>query len=415
MRAFIRKDNSATDFGDRHFVDGFVNVKISKEDTDLICDNIINTRKEMFNIFGNQLAIVPTTECHGRCTYCYAAAKREFNSGYITKETLKKSLDIIYSKNGGKEIDEVIVYGGDPGVDTQGLKDMVASFSPNTSICLVTGLLYSQELFDGLKEVIKSTPNVSCCLSIDALCEDGSYNRVFNFGNSKSTYENLIDRAAELLQIDLTRIAIRPTVTNNSYRFDKLRDDVLKVAGLTDNFQLTVELVDHEELDQEVMEFLKSKITEFWDMDIKVSPSKRFVHDILNDTGFLYNMYGDCDQLFGRVTIGPQGEFHGCPNSPVQTDQFLVDGTNDFINSTNDELKEIRTKLWDKCFECDFVEYCSGFCYIVAPTDSRCDWRSFNICEGIYQSIKGLTDEELNTLSRESMTGFLKMAELERK
>lgn len=366
----------------QHF--GKINIDV---DFDESIDWFIDHRKKLCRSKITSLSIVPTTKCNGKCTYCYAKKDRD-NEHYIDPITISNAILKLneYDHTEVSDIKNVIIYGGDSVTNTDKLEDIIRIFDNTTKIEVVTGLLYDDETFNKLINLMYKYKNFSVCCSIDPINEDGTYTRVYNGVND--VYNFLIDRIKLLKSKYPNKVGLRITVTNTNYKFEKILHD------LSDGelfYRATVEPVDDTEIDKDVFQYICDAIQDINDdIPYPLAPARRFTKNLKQEMSF-YNPYGDCPNMMGMITIDQYGNFSGCSEDVTKNG---ITTLNEFPQLT-DEQVEFRSKVWDKCKTCDFIFNCGGYCYYNEPSITRCKWRIFNICEGIYRSLSNLTNDEL--------------------
>jgi len=360
-------------------------IDITKEQKDESIKKFIEHRKNLLDMPVNKLSIVPTADCQGRCSYCYAKSNRDNNVGFIELKDLMQCMLTISDlyKTSPSEIKSVIIYGGEPFLYPEKLEQAIGIFK-NSQISITTGLLFSDEIFNKLVGILNRNKNVSLSCSIDPKTITGSYNRIY-FGVN-DVYSFLINKIIFLVsKFSPNRIGLRMTITNNAYDFSSVLDDIFKKTGK--KVSATIELIDDEEVSAQVLSELCGRFSARDDTKM-LSPAKRFIFDPYKKGAFI-GSFGDCDHLFGRLAIDYKGRFHACSETAAYNDDLLIFPP-DFSS-----VEESRTTLWDKCYDCPFVFSCGGLCFAKRPTSSRCIWRQFNICEGLYHTIGILNHEDL--------------------
>jgi len=380
-------DSNSIKLNGRRWRAVLTDIELTEDQKNKNIESFIEHRKNLLSLPVDKLAIVPTADCAGRCAYCYAKSNRDNDVGFIEFEDLMNCLLTISNeyKVNPAQYKSIIIYGGEPFLYPEKLEKVISIFR-NASIGITTGLLFSDELFGKLMEILERNPNVSLSCSIDPKQEDGSlYPRVFP--GVEDVYSFLTKRIIFLISKfgDKNRIGLRMTITENAYNFSSVLDYLNRITGKS--LGATIELVDDKEIPKNILTTVCDQLASRGDTE-KLAPGRRFIFDPFKKDAYV-NALGDCDQLFGRLTIDYKGRFHACSETAAINDSLLVTPP-DFS-----KLEESRTKLWDKCWGCPFVFLCGGLCFAKRPTTSRCIWRQVNICEGLYHSLGKLTDEEI--------------------
>jgi radical SAM protein with 4Fe4S-binding SPASM domain len=249
---------------------------------------------------------------------------------------------------------------------------------------VITGLLYSDEVFAELQRLLRENPQFQLTMSIDVWSEN--YGRKLKGYTDEELFNLTVERVVAILnEFGNTRAGLRLTVTDDSADFIKLTN-LIKSKLLIPDLNITVEPVTDSELSQKTITKMVECATMWNDSEkIIMGPSRRFCFNPITTPGAYTNIIGDCNQLFGGITIDPYGNLHGCSETVTHSNEFLL----------TEELGSVRCNTWDKCNDCDFNSLCGGLCYAVRPTGTSCSWRVFNVLEAIYQSFQKMGKDKM--------------------
>lgn len=339
------------------------------------------------------LALVPNLECHGNCEYCYAASTTHDTSSLLTKDMLYSTLNKSVGEDFLEKFREIVVYGGESLIYSENIVDLVSEFDV-AGVSIVTGLLFSDSIFDKALEAIKDK-NIDLCISFDPPPlnnEWANYTRRIPGVQGEELYNLLLSRIGILMNTISGRCTFRSTITDNCVEWTRMASDISRVSGVPiDQLHISVEVEDKSTISEATLLHMLLSMEEWNDNgNIVVNNADRFTPTV--DDGVINGMFsyfGDCDFMIGSVTVNSFGNISPCPS--VAAGAYL-----DEIPSTQYDIVNKRvTNLWDKCKDCTALVMCGGFCWITEPTDARCVWRQVSIYEGIYQWLMSLDMKDI--------------------
>ncbi len=311
-------------------------------------------------------------DCNLACRYCFAGegeyhGRREL----MSYEVGKKALDFLIAHSGKRRNLEVDFFGGEPLMNWQVVKDLVAygrqqeeKFDKKFRFTLTTnGVLLDDEVMEFCN---REMGNV--VLSIDGRREvhdrmrpfrkgDGSYDLIVpkfrKFADSRNqdryyvrgtfTHENT-DFAADVLHLaDLgfRQISVEPVVAEPSEPY-ALREEDLPVL--------------FEEYDRLAAEMVRRR---------KEGKDFNFFHFMIDLEGgpCVAKRLSGCGSGTEYLAVTPWGDFYPC-HQFVGNEKFLLGNVDDGIVQTQicDEFKCCNVYAKEKCRDCFARFYCSGGC-----------------------------------------------------
>lgn len=311
-------------------------------------------------------------DCNLACQYCFAEegeyhGKREL----MSYEVGRKALDFLVANSGNRRNLEVDFFGGEPLMNFQVVKDLVAygrsleeTHDKKFRFTLTTnGVLLNDDIMEFAN---KEMGNV--VLSIDGRKE--VHDRMRPFRKGAGSYDLIVPKFQKFADSrHQEKYYVRGTFTHNNLDFSK---DVLHLADLGFK-QISVEPVVAQETDSYAIreEDLPQLMEEYENLALEMV--KR--HEKENDFNFFHFMIdlegGPCvaKRLSGcgsgteYLAVTPTGDLYPCHQFVGNTD-FLMGNVDDGVVNTDlrDEFKSCNVYAKDKCRECFARFYCSGGC-----------------------------------------------------
>ena len=305
-------------------------------------------------------------DCNLACQYCFAEegeyhGKREL----MSYEVGKKALDFLVANSGNRRNLEVDFFGGEPLMNFQVVKDLVAygrslekEHNKNFRFTLTTnGVLLDDDIMEFAN---KEMGNV--VLSIDGRKEVHDRMRPFRKGIVPK-----FQKFAESRHQD--KYYVRGTFTHNNLDFSK---DVLHLADLGFK-QISVEPVVAQDTDSYAIreEDLPQLMEEYEKLALEMV-RRHGTEEDFNFFHFMIDLEGGpcvakrlsgCGSGTEYLAVTPTGDLYPCHQFVGNTD-FLMGNVDDGVVNTElrDEFKSCNVYAKEKCRECFARFYCSGGC-----------------------------------------------------
>ena len=311
-------------------------------------------------------------DCNLACQYCFAEegeyhGKREL----MSYEVGKKALDFLVANSGNRRNLEVDFFGGEPLMNFQVVKDLVAygrslekEHDKNFRFTLTTnGVLLDDDIMEFAN---KEMGNV--VLSIDGRKE--VHDRMRPFRKGAGSYDLIVPKfqkfAASRHQ---DKYYVRGTFTHNNLDFSK---DVLHLADLGFK-QISVEPVVAQDTDSYAIreEDLPQLMEEYENLALEMV-RRHGTEEDFNFFHFMIDLEGGpcvakrlsgCGSGTEYLAVTPTGDLYPCHQFVGNTD-FLMGNVDDGVVNTElrDEFKSCNVYAKEKCRECFARFYCSGGC-----------------------------------------------------
>lgn len=311
-------------------------------------------------------------DCNLACRYCFAE-EGEYHGrrALMSYEVGKKALDFLVANSGNRVNLEVDFFGGEPLLNWQVVKDLVAYGrsleEPNHKkfrFTLTTnGILLDDEI---LEFANKEMANL--VLSIDGRKEIHDLMRPYRGG--QGSYDKVVPifrKAAE--SRGQMNYYVRGTFTRNNLDFSK---DVMHLADLGFE-QISVEpVVASPEDDYALREEDIPALLEEYDRLAAELLNRRKEGKGVNFFHFMIDLEGGpcvakrlsgCGSGCEYLAVTPWGDFYPC-HQFVGMEQFLMGNVDEGIVNTGirDEFKNCNVYAKEKCKDCFAKFYCSGGC-----------------------------------------------------
>ena len=311
-------------------------------------------------------------DCNLACQYCFAEegeyhGKREL----MSYEVGKKALDFLVANSGNRRNLEVDFFGGEPLMNFQVVKDLVAygrslekEHDKNFRFTLTTnGVLLDDDIMEFAN---KEMGNV--VLSIDGRKE--VHDRMRPFRKGAGSYDLIVPKCQKFAESrHQDKYYVRGTFTHNNLDFSK---DVLHLADLGFK-QISVEPVVAQDTDSYAIreEDLPQLMEEYENLALEMV-RRHGTEEDFNFFHFMIDLEGGpcvakrlsgCGSGTEYLAVTPTGDLYPCHQFVGNTD-FLMGNVDDGVVNTDlrDEFKSCNVYAKEKCRECFARFYCSGGC-----------------------------------------------------
>ena len=311
-------------------------------------------------------------DCNLKCRYCFAE-EGEYHGkrALMSYETGKAALDFLIANSGSRRNLEVDFFGGEPTLNFQVVKDLVAYgrqqeklHDKNFRFTLTTnGVLLNDEIME-----FANREMANVVLSIDGRQEVNDKMRPFP--NGSGSYSLIVPKFQKFANSrDQKNYYVRGTFTRENLDFSK---DVLHLADLgfeqisvepvvapeSDDYAIQKEDLPKlfEEYDHLAKELLKRK---------KQGNAFQFFHFMIDLEGgpCVAKRLSGCGSGTEYLAVTPWGDLYPC-HQFVGNEKFLMGNVKDGITNTTlrDEFKGCNVYSKEKCRTCFAKFYCSGGC-----------------------------------------------------
>lgn len=311
-------------------------------------------------------------DCNLACQYCFAEegeyhGKREL----MSYEVGKKALDFLVANSGSRRNLEVDFFGGEPLMNFQVVKDLVAygrslekKYDKQFRFTLTTnGVLLNDDIMEFAN---REMGNV--VLSIDGRPE--VHNRMRPFRSGDGSYDLIVPKFQKFADSrHQEKYYVRGTFTRNNLDFSK---DVLHLADLGFK-QISVEPVVAQETDDYAIreEDLPQLCEEYENLALEMvrrsgtDEDFNFFHFMIDLEGgpCVAKRLSGCGSGTEYLAVTPTGDLYPC-HQFVGNPDFLMGNVDDGVVNTRlrDEFKSCNVYAKEKCRECFARFYCSGGC-----------------------------------------------------
>lgn len=311
-------------------------------------------------------------DCNLACQYCFAEegeyhGKREL----MSYEVGKKALDFLVANSGSRRNLEVDFFGGEPLMNFQVVKDLVAygrslekKYDKQFRFTLTTnGVLLNDDIMEFAN---REMGNV--VLSIDGRPE--VHNRMRPFRSGDGSYDLIVPKFQKFADSrHQEKYYVRGTFTRNNLDFSK---DVLHLADLGFK-QISVEPVVAQETDDYAIreEDLPQLCEEYENLALEMvrrsgtDEDFNFFHFMIDLEGgpCVAKRLSGCGSGTEYLAVTPTGDLYPC-HQFVGNPDFLMGNVDDGVVNTQlrDEFKSCNVYAKEKCRECFARFYCSGGC-----------------------------------------------------
>ena len=311
-------------------------------------------------------------DCNLACRYCFAE-EGEYHGrrALMSYETGKAALDFLIANSGNRRNLEVDFFGGEPLMNWQVVKDLVAYgreqekiHDKNFRFTLTTnGVLLDDEIMEFAN---KEMANV--VLSIDGRKEVHDHMRPFRRGDG--SYDLIVPKFQKFAESrNQEKYYVRGTFTHHNLDFS---EDVLHLADLGFK-QISVEpVVAQPEEEYALREEDLPKLFEEYDKLAAQMVERKKAGEDFNFFHFMIDLEGGpcvakrlsgCGSGTEYLAVTPWGDLYPC-HQFVGNEKFLMGNVKDGITRTDirDEFKCCNVYAKEKCRNCFAKFYCSGGC-----------------------------------------------------
>ncbi len=311
-------------------------------------------------------------DCNLACKYCFAE-EGEYHGrrALMSYEVGKKALDFLIANSGNRHNLEVDFFGGEPLMNWQVVKDLVAYGREQEKIhnkhfrftLTTNGVLLNDEVQEFLN---KEMDNV--VISLDGRKEVNDNMRPFR--NGMGSYDYIVPKFQKLAESrNQEKYYIRGTFTRNNLDFS---EDIKHFADLGFK-QMSIEPVVGDETDPYAIreEDLPKIMQEYDDLAKymiereKAGNGFNFFHFMLDLDGgpCMVKRMSGCGSGTEYLAVTPWGDLYPC-HQFVGKDEFLMGNVDDGIVKPEiaDDFRSCNVYSKEKCKNCFAKFYCSGGC-----------------------------------------------------
>ena len=311
-------------------------------------------------------------DCNLACRYCFAE-EGEYHGrrALMSFEVGRKALDFLVRNSGNRVNLEVDFFGGEPLMNWQVVKDLVAygrsleePWHKKFRFTLTTnGILLNDEVQEFVN---KEMANV--VLSIDGRKE--VHDRMRPFRGGQGSYDIVVPKYQELAESrNQTNYYVRGTFTRHNLDF---ASDVMHLADLGFE-QISVEPVVASENEEYAIrrEDIPRILEEYDKLAVELIRRKKegkgvnFFHFMIDLEGgpCVAKRLSGCGSGTEYLAVTPWGDFYPC-HQFVGQEKFLMGNVDEGILRTDirDNFKSCNVYAKEKCKECFARFYCSGGC-----------------------------------------------------
>lgn len=311
-------------------------------------------------------------DCNLACKYCFAE-EGEYHGrrALMSYEVGKKALDFLIANSGNRHNLEVDFFGGEPLMNWQVVKDLVAYGREQEKLhdkhfrftLTTNGVLLNDEIQEFLN---KEMDNV--VISLDGRKEINDQMRPFR--NGKGSYDLIVPKFQKLAESrNQEKYYIRGTFTRNNLDFGQ---DILHFADLGFK-QMSIEPVVGEETDPyAIREEDLPQIMEEYDRLAQMMIQRQkegkgfnFFHFMIDLDGgpCVYKRMSGCGSGTEYLAVTPWGDLYPCHQFVGQED-FLMGNVDEGIVKPEiaDDFRNCNVYSKESCRNCFAKFYCSGGC-----------------------------------------------------
>ena len=311
-------------------------------------------------------------DCNLKCRYCFAE-EGEYHGrrALMSYEVGKKALDFLVANSGSRVNLEVDFFGGEPLMNWQVVKDLVAYGrsleEPNNKrfrFTLTTnGVLLSDDIID-----FANREMANIVLSVDGRKE--IHDKMRPLAGGQGSYDLVIPKFKKVAESrNQTNYYVRGTFTHFNKAFAA---DVCHLADLGFE-QISFEPVvapdgeDYALVPEDIPELLSEydKLAVEMVRRHKEGKGFNFFHFMIDLKGgpCVYKRLSGCGSGTEYLAVTPWGDFYPC-HQFVGQESFLMGNVDDGITNTDirEQFKACNVYSKEKCRNCFAKFYCSGGC-----------------------------------------------------
>ncbi len=311
-------------------------------------------------------------DCNLACKYCFAE-EGEYHGrrALMSYEVGKKALDFLIANSGSRRNLEVDFFGGEPLMNWQTVKDLVAYGRQQEKLhdkhfrftVTTNGVLLNDEIQEFINQEMDNV-----VLSLDGRREVNDHMRPFR--NGKGSYDLIVPKFQKLAKSrNQERYYVRGTFTRENLDFS---EDILHFAdlGLT---QMSIEPVVGDASDPyAIREEDLPKIMEEYDKLARVMIQRekegkgfQFFHFMIDLDGgpCVAKRLSGCGSGTEYLAVTPWGDLYPC-HQFVGQEEFLMGNVDEGIVRPEiaDDFRSCNVYSKEKCRNCFAKFYCSGGC-----------------------------------------------------
>lgn len=311
-------------------------------------------------------------DCNLACKYCFAE-EGEYHGrrAMMSYEVGKKALDFLIVNSGTRRNLEVDFFGGEPLMNWQVVKDLVAYGREQEKLhdkhfrftVTTNGVLLNDEIQDFIN---REMDNV--VLSLDGRKEVND--RMRPFRNGKGSYDLIVPKFQKLAESrNQEKYYVRGTFTRNNLDFS---EDVKHFAELGFK-QMSIEpvvgeeseeyAIKKEDLPQIFEEY--DKLAKYIIEREKEGKGFNFFHFMIDLTGgpCIYKRMSGCGSGTEYLAVTPWGDLYPC-HQFVGDEAFLMGNVDEGITRPDiaDQFRDCNVYTKEACRNCFARFYCSGGC-----------------------------------------------------
>ncbi len=311
-------------------------------------------------------------DCNLACRYCFAE-EGEYHGrrALMSFEVGKKALDFLIANSGSRRNLEVDFFGGEPLMNWQVVKDLVAYGRQQEKLhdkhfrftVTTNGVLLNDEIQEFINQEMDNV-----VLSLDGRREVNDHMRPFR--NGKGSYDLIVPKFQKLADSrNQEKYYIRGTFTRENLDFS---EDILHFADLGFT-QMSIEPVVGDESDPyAIREEDLPKIMEEYDKLARVMIQRekegkgfQFFHFMIDLDGgpCVAKRLSGCGSGTEYLAVTPWGDLYPC-HQFVGQEEFLMGNVEDGIIKPEiaDDFRSCNVYSKEKCRDCFAKFYCSGGC-----------------------------------------------------
>lgn len=330
--------------------------------------NVVKERKTVVKAMCLHIA----HDCNLACKYCFAE-EGEYHGrrAMMSFEVGKKALDFLIANSGNRHNLEVDFFGGEPLMNWQVVKDLVAYGREQEKIhdkhfrftVTTNGVLLNDEIQEFIN---KEMDNV--VLSLDGRKEINDQMRPFR--NGKGSYDLIVPKFQKIADSrNQEKYYIRGTFTRNNLDFS---NDVIHFADLGFK-QMSIEPVVGDETDpyairkEDLPQIMEEydKLAKYMIEQEKEGKGFNFFHFMIDLEGgpCISKRLSGCGSGTEYLSVTPWGDLYPC-HQFVGKEEFLMGNVDDGIVKPEiaDDFRGCNVYSKEKCRNCFAKFYCSGGC-----------------------------------------------------
>lgn len=311
-------------------------------------------------------------DCNLACRYCFAE-EGEYHGrrALMSYEVGKKALNFLIANSGSRRNLEVDFFGGEPLMNWQVVKDLVAYGRQQEKLhdkhfrftVTTNGVLLNDEIQEFINQEMDNV-----VLSLDGRREVNDHMRPFR--NGKGSYDLIVPKFQKLADSrNQEKYYIRGTFTRENLDFS---EDILHFADLGFT-QMSIEPVVGDESDPyAIREEDLPKIMEEYDKLARVMIQRekegkgfQFFHFMIDLDGgpCVAKRLSGCGSGTEYLAVTPWGDLYPC-HQFVGQEEFLMGNVEDGIIKPEiaDDFRSCNVYSKEKCRDCFAKFYCSGGC-----------------------------------------------------